>query len=51
MVNNLVGEEKRVLFIDDQINNLKEANNLGWNTLIADEKGEWAKQVTLYLQS
>jgi putative hydrolase of the HAD superfamily len=51
IVNNLVGEERRVLFIDDQIKNLKEASNLGWKTLIADERGEWIKKVPLYLQS
>jgi putative hydrolase of the HAD superfamily len=29
--------------------NLKEARNLGWNTLLADEKGEWIKKVTQFI--
>ncbi|MFD2611488.1 HAD family hydrolase [Paenibacillus gansuensis] len=34
-----------VLFVDDQEKNLVQARNLGWNTLLADEKGEWIKAV------
>jgi putative hydrolase of the HAD superfamily len=43
--------EKNVLFVDDQDKNLKEANKLGWQTLLADEKGEWTKKVIPFLFS
>lgn len=36
---------KNILFIDDQDKNFKEANNLGWNKLLSDEKGDWIKKV------
>lgn len=36
--------EENVLFVDDQEKNLIEARNLGWNTLLADDKGEWIKK-------
>ena len=48
-VNSYLANENRVLFVDDQEKNLIEARNLGWNTLLADEKGEWTKKVVQYL--
>lgn len=38
-----------VLFVDDQEKNLREARNLGWNTLLADDKGEWIKKISDHL--
>jgi putative hydrolase of the HAD superfamily len=38
-----------VVFVDDQEKNLVEARNLGWNTLLADDKGEWIKNVNRQL--
>ncbi|WP_280771707.1 HAD family hydrolase [Salipaludibacillus daqingensis] len=35
-----------VLFVDDQLKNLSGARNIGWNTLLADAKGEWIKKVS-----
>jgi len=38
-----------VLFVDDQPKNLLTAEQLGWDTLLADEAGEWIPQVELLL--
>lgn len=44
--------EENVLFVDDQEKNLVEAQkNFGWNTLLADDKGEWIKNVNHTLLS
>lgn len=43
--------KKNVLFVDDQENNLSGARYLGWNTLLADDKGEWIKKVNHQLFS
>lgn len=40
-----INNQKSILFVDDQEKNLIEARNLGWNTLLADEKGVWTEQV------
>jgi putative hydrolase of the HAD superfamily len=37
--------ETYILYIDDQEKNFNEAHNLGWHTLLADEKGDWIQQV------
>jgi putative hydrolase of the HAD superfamily len=50
-VNSHFNSEENVLFIDDQEKNLIEARNLGWNTLLADDKGEWIKKVSQQLLS
>ncbi|MEK3886273.1 hypothetical protein [Bacillus sp. FSL K6-3431] len=34
-----------ILFVDDQEKNFKEANILGWDTLLADEEGDWINKV------
>ncbi|WP_040204309.1 HAD family hydrolase [Neobacillus jeddahensis] len=49
IVKSHIDNEKNVLFVDDQEKNHKEAINLGWKTLLADEKGEWTKKVVQYL--
>lgn len=51
MVNSHIEQGANVLFVDDQEKNLIEASNLGWNTILADEKGEWTKNVTQQLFS
>jgi putative hydrolase of the HAD superfamily len=48
-VKTFLNSEKNVLFVDDQEKNLREANKLGWHTLLADEKGEWTKKVIPFL--
>ncbi|UII55914.1 hypothetical protein LS684_20210 [Cytobacillus spongiae] len=40
-----INDKTRGLFVDDQEKNLKEAQYLGWNTLLADEKGDWISKV------
>ncbi len=45
-VNSHITRKENALFIDDQEKNLIEARNLGWNTLLADDKGEWIKIVS-----
>lgn len=37
--------ESNVLFVDDQEKNFKEARVLGWNTLLADENGDWIERI------
>ncbi|MCR2821296.1 HAD family hydrolase [Lederbergia panacisoli] len=41
--------DNNVLFVDDQEKNLKEAHNLGWNTILADEKGEWMNSISTFV--
>jgi putative hydrolase of the HAD superfamily len=36
---NLINEQN-ILFVDDQEKNFKEAKIFGWNTLLADDKGD-----------
>ncbi|AND41476.1 HAD family hydrolase [Cytobacillus oceanisediminis] len=50
-VNSYFNGKDNVLFVDDQKKNLIEAKNLGWNTLLADGKGEWIEKVGLQLLS
>lgn len=50
-VNSNFNGEENVLLVDDQEKNLVEARNLGWNTLLADDKGEWIKDVNHQLLS
>jgi FMN phosphatase YigB (HAD superfamily) len=45
IVKSRLNTETNILFIDDQEKNFKEAKKLGWNTLLADGKGEWIKKV------
>ncbi|MFE4037119.1 HAD-IA family hydrolase [Priestia sp. YIM B13489] len=42
-------DKKHILFVDDQEKNLKEARNLGWNTLLADTEGAWVEKVVCSL--
>ncbi|MDC3413167.1 HAD family hydrolase [Terrihalobacillus insolitus] len=48
-VNSHFNGKENVLFVDDQEKNLIEARNLGWNTILAEENGEWTKKVTQLL--
>ncbi|MBS4176926.1 HAD-IA family hydrolase [Lederbergia citrea] len=50
-VNSYFNGENNVLFVDDQEKNLIEARNLGWNTMLADDNGEWIKNVNHQLLS
>lgn len=45
LVNAKLSNENNVWFVDDQDKNFKEAKLLGWNTLLADEKGEWVNRI------
>jgi FMN phosphatase YigB (HAD superfamily) len=45
LVNARLSDRNNVWFVDDQDNNFKEAKLLGWNTLLADEKGEWVNRI------
>ncbi|TXK84197.1 HAD-IA family hydrolase [Paenibacillus sp. N3.4] len=40
-----LSNECNVLFVDDQEKNFKEAKELGWNTLLADENGNWIERI------
>lgn len=51
LVNARLTNKNNVWFVDDQIKNLKEAKLLGWNTLLADEEGEWINKITPILNS
>ncbi|GAE37502.1 HAD-IA family hydrolase [Halalkalibacter akibai] len=50
-VNSYLNGNENVLFVDDQEKNLIEARNLGWNTLLADDKYKWIKNVSHQLLS
>ncbi|GGF90262.1 HAD family hydrolase [Paenibacillus abyssi] len=51
IVNSKCKNKDNVLLVDDQEKNLIEARNLGWNTLLADGKGEWTKNIRELLLS
>lgn len=40
-----------ILFVDDQTKNFYEPVLRGWTTLLADEQGDWVKQVNRYLRA
>lgn len=39
-----------ILFVDDSVNNLRQAEAIGWNTLLADAEGQWIGQVESLLR-
>ncbi|CAM3949671.1 HAD-IA family hydrolase [Cohnella lubricantis] len=41
----------RVLYVDDQEKNLKPANKLGWNTLLADNQNKWVNDVERFIRA
>jgi putative hydrolase of the HAD superfamily len=45
LVNAKLSNKVNVWFVDDQDKNFKEAKLLNWNTLLADEKGEWINRI------
>ncbi|WP_394186202.1 HAD family hydrolase [Metabacillus halosaccharovorans] len=49
VVNSKISSEGKAIFIDDQEKNLIVARNLGWNTILADDKGKWIEKVTQIL--
>ncbi|MCD9021995.1 HAD-IA family hydrolase [Cohnella silvisoli] len=51
IVHNKLNVKQKVLFIDDQEENLKPAQELFWSTLIADKKGIWIEQVNEMLNT
>ncbi|MCC3377260.1 hypothetical protein [Cohnella sp. REN36] len=38
-----------VLFVDDQEKNLASARSLGWNTMLADDQGDWRREAEAWL--
>lgn len=40
-----------ILFVDDQTKNFYEPALRGWTTLLADEQGDWIKQVNRYIRA
>lgn len=40
---------ENIWFVDDQDKNFSEAKLLGWNTLLADENGDWVHKITSLL--
>ncbi|NUU76690.1 HAD-IA family hydrolase [Paenibacillus xylanilyticus] len=45
LVQSHMGLNTRILYVDDQIKNLKPAADLGWETLLADEHHHWIEKV------
>lgn len=45
IVNSKLEIHSKVTFVDDHVKNLKAAQVLNWNTLIADQDGEWIDRV------
>ncbi|GKU78716.1 HAD family hydrolase [Paenibacillus sp. L3-i20] len=44
-VTNLLPNQSNILFVDDQIKNVMQAESIGWRTLIADPEGKWIEQI------
>jgi HAD superfamily hydrolase (TIGR01509 family) len=44
-----LGTNNQILFVDDQEKNLVYASRLGWQTLLADENGNWIEKVNQLL--
>lgn len=51
LVNEKLSGKNNVWFVDDQEKNFKEAKSLGWNTLLADGKGEWLNKIIPILKT
>ena len=51
LVGTYLGDGEKVLFIDDQEKNLHAAQQLGWKTLLADEKEDWTQEVEAFITS
>jgi len=51
LINARLSDERHVWYVDDQDKNFKEAKLLGWNTVLADEKGEWVNLITRLLST
>jgi HAD superfamily hydrolase (TIGR01509 family) len=42
----LVDHTTTIIYVDDQQKNLIQAEELGWETVIADQEGKWATEIT-----
>ncbi|GGH87260.1 HAD-IA family hydrolase [Pullulanibacillus pueri] len=40
-----------IVFIDDQVKNLKIAKTFGWHIMLADEEGKWVRRTSALLKS
>jgi HAD superfamily hydrolase (TIGR01509 family) len=49
IVKRKLNNQGNTLFIDDQEKNFKQAKVLGWNTLLADENGDWVDRILPFL--
>ncbi|MCA0754122.1 HAD-IA family hydrolase [Paenibacillus sp. N4] len=49
-VSALLPRGSKPLFVDDQEKNIRQAASLGWRTLLADEEGNWIREVLPLLQ-
>ncbi|MDQ0116695.1 hypothetical protein [Paenibacillus harenae] len=48
-VNGLLPQEAPIVFVDDQDINLRQAEQHGWQTLLADEDGHWINKIAALL--
>lgn len=49
LVHERLNDQGDIWFVDDQEKNFYEAKLLGWNTVLADENGEWVHKITSQL--
>ncbi len=49
LVHERLNHQRNIWFVDDQDKNLNEAKLIGWNTLLADENGDWVHKITSLL--
>jgi len=45
VVKEKLSNKENVLFVDDQEKNFREAKRIGWDTVMADEKGNWIHKI------
>lgn len=50
-VHDRLSHQGDIWFVDDQDKNFNEAKLLGWNTLLADENGDWIHKITSLLST
>ncbi|MFD2610837.1 hypothetical protein [Paenibacillus gansuensis] len=49
LVHERLCNQREIWFVDDQNKNFNEVKLLGWNTLLADENGDWVQKITSLL--
>lgn len=51
LVHDRLDPSQKIVYVDDQLKNVKPASNLGWITVVADDEGKWIGEVTTFLET